>query len=136
MRTFTVTWGTGSSARAWSLSLPGIAALAESLPVLTGVSVPTPATVKRALAMAEPVLIFAAEAAGAGVPELLLLVAVVQVAKHLLSEAGPTEPEAVPTSSRPRGRADLLAPGPPPAIVTVSLGGHFHRWVDSPDAVV
>ena len=46
--TLTVTWGTGSSARAWRLSLPGITALAESLPVLAGVRMSTPATVKRA----------------------------------------------------------------------------------------
>jgi hypothetical protein len=98
--TLTVTWGTGSSARTWSLSLPGIAALAESLPVIAGVSVPTPATVKRVIGMAEPGLIFAAEAAGAGVPELLLVVAAVQVTKHMLSRACPAESEPSPTSSR------------------------------------
>ena len=97
--TLTVTWGTGSSARAWRLSLPGITALAESLPVLAGVRMSTPATVKRALGMAEPVLMLAAEAAGAGVPELLLVVAAVQVAKHMLSQACPAEPEPSPTSS-------------------------------------
>ncbi|HXY64637.1 MAG TPA: hypothetical protein VEI45_09885 [Mycobacterium sp.] len=95
----TVTWGTGSSARAWSLRLPGIAALAQSLPVLADVSMSTPATVKRVLGMAEPVLMFAAEAAGAGVPELLLVVAAVQVAKHMLSQACPAEPQPSPTSS-------------------------------------
>jgi hypothetical protein len=98
--TLTMTWGTGSSARAWNLSLPGIAALAESLPVLAGVSLPTPATVKRALGIAEPVLMLAAEACGAGVPELLVVVAAAQVTKHMLSQACPAEPEPSPTSSR------------------------------------
>jgi hypothetical protein len=107
--TLAVTWGTGSSARAWRLSLPGITALAESLPVLAGVRMSTPATVKRALGMAEPVLMFAAEAAGAGVPELLLVVAAVQVAKHMLSQACPAEPELSPTSSRGATGATLRA---------------------------
>ena len=68
--TLTVTWGTGSSARAWSLPLPDIAAVAKLLPAPTGVSGPTRATAKRALGVVEPFVIFAAEAAGAGVPEL------------------------------------------------------------------
>ena len=107
--TLSVIWGTGSSARTRSLSLPGITALAESLPALAGVSLLTPATVKRALGMAEPVLMFAAEAAGAGVPELLLVVAAVQVAKHMLSQACPAEPGPSPTSSRGAAGATLGA---------------------------
>jgi hypothetical protein len=95
----TVTWGTGSSARTWSPRWPDTAAPA-SLPVLAGVRLPTPATVKRALGIAEPFLPLAAEAAGAGIPELLLVVAAVAAAKHLLSDAYPAEPEPAPTSSR------------------------------------
>ena len=102
--TLTVTWGTGSSARTWSLSLPGIAALAESLPVLAGVSV-HPGHVQRALRHGRAGPIFAAEAAGAGVPELLLVVAAVQVTKHMLSQACPAESEPSPTSSRGATRA-------------------------------
>jgi hypothetical protein len=98
--TLTMTWGTGASARTRNLSLPDISALAESLPVLAGVSLPTPATVKPALGMSEPVLLVAAEAAGAGIPELLVVVAAVHVAKHMLSQACPAEPEPSPTSSR------------------------------------
>jgi hypothetical protein len=52
-----MTWGTGSSVRTWSLSLPDISAPAQSLPVLAGVSQPTPATVKRALSLLKPVLV-------------------------------------------------------------------------------
>jgi hypothetical protein len=103
--TLTTIWGTGSSARTWSLSLPGISALAESLPVLTGVSLLTPAKIRRALDMAEPVLVVAAEAAGAGIPELLLVIAAVQVAKHMLSQAWPTEPELTTSS---RGAAETI----------------------------
>lgn len=107
--TLSMTWGTGSSARTSSLSLPGICALAESLPVPAGLSLPTPATLKRVLGMAEPVLMFAAEAVGAGVPELLLMVAAVQLAKHLLSQPGPTESGSAPTSSRGAAGAPLPA---------------------------
>jgi hypothetical protein len=96
----TVTWGTGSSAWTWSPRFPGTAALAESVRLLAGVSLPTPATLKRALGIAEPFLTLGAEAAGATVPELLLVVAAVAVAKHMLSQACPAEPEPAPTSSR------------------------------------
>lgn len=98
-----MTWGTDSAARTSSLSLLDICALAESLPVPAGLSLPTQATLKRVLGMAEPVLMFAAETVGAGVPELLLVVAAVQVAKHLLSHVGPTESEPSPTSSQGAG---------------------------------
>jgi len=98
--TLTVSWGIGSSARTWSLSLPGTAALAESVPALAAVSRPNQATVKRALSIAEPFLALGAEAAGAGVPELLLVVAAVAAAKHLLSQACPAEPEPAAASSR------------------------------------
>jgi len=77
-----------------------ISALAESVPVLASVSLPAPATVKRVLGMAEPVLMLAAEAAGAGVPELLLVVAAVQVAKRMLSQGCPAELVPSPTVSR------------------------------------
>jgi hypothetical protein len=98
--TLTVSWGVGSSARTWCLSLPGTAALAESVPALAAVSRPTPATVKRALGIAEPFLALGAAAAGVGAPELLVAVAAVAAAKHLLSRACPGEPEPAPTSSR------------------------------------
>ena len=83
--TLTISWGTGSPTRTWNLS-----------PVPAGASLPTPAAVKRALQMAEPVLMIAAEAAGAGVPELLLVVAAVQVAKHILSQPRPQDPNRRP----------------------------------------
>jgi hypothetical protein len=94
--TLTVTWGSGSSARTWSLGLPDAAALAASGPALAGVSLPNRATVKRALGIAEPFVALGAQAAGAGVPELLLVAAAVAAAKHLLSQACPAEPEPTP----------------------------------------
>jgi hypothetical protein len=120
MRIFTVTCGTGPSSRTWRLSLPDISALAESLPVLADVSLPTPATVKRGLGMAEPVLLVAAEVAGAGIPELLVVVAAVHVAKHLWSQACPADPNRRP----PR----LRAPPEPYA-----RPDHVHRhWASPP----
>jgi hypothetical protein len=107
--TLTVSSGTGSSARTWSLSLPGTAALAEAVPALAAVSRPNRATVKRALGIAEPLLALGAEAAGAGVPELLLLVALVAAAKHMLSQAYPAEPEPARTSSRVASGTALYA---------------------------
>jgi hypothetical protein len=94
--TLTVSWGTGSSARTWSLTLPGTAALADSVPALAAVGRPNPATIKRALGIAEPYLGLVAAAAGAGVPELLLVVAAVAAAKYLVSGACPDESEPVP----------------------------------------
>jgi Ca2+/Na+ antiporter len=96
--TLTVTWGTGSSARTWSLRLPDTATLVESMPTMARVSLPNPATVKRALGIAEPFLTLGAEAAGAGVPELLLVVAAVAAAKRMLSQARPADPKPAPTS--------------------------------------
>ena len=56
--------------------------------------------------MAEPVLVVAAEAAEAGIPELLLVVAAVEVAKqHMFSQACPTEPEPTTLS---RGAAETI----------------------------
>lgn len=86
--TLTVTWGTGGSARTWTASLPG------TVPILTAVSLPNRAAVKRALGIAEPLLVLGAEAVGAGIPELLLVAAAVAAAKHVLSEHRPAEPEA------------------------------------------
>jgi hypothetical protein len=97
--TLSVTWGTGSSARTWSLRLPDTATLVESVPAMARVSLPNPATVKRALGIAEPFLTLGAEAVGAGVPELLLVVAAVAAAKHMLSQACPGDPKPAPTSS-------------------------------------
>jgi hypothetical protein len=89
--TLTVRWGSGSCARTWSLALPG--AIPKSLPDLAGVSVLTPARIKRALGIAEPFLPLVVEAVGAGVPELLVVVGAVAVAKHILSQASPAGPE-------------------------------------------
>ena len=106
--TLTISWGTGSPTRTWNLS-----------PVPAGVSLPTPAAVKWALHMAEPVLMIAAEAAGAGVPELLLVVAAVQLAKHMLSQTRPAGPEPSPTLYR----------GDPTRGVTMSTTtGHPHHF--------
>jgi hypothetical protein len=91
------------------LSPPGISALTESLPVLAGVNLPAPAIVKRVLGIAEPVLMFAAEAAGAGVPELFLVVAAVHIAKHLLSQGCSAEPAPSSTSSQGPDGATLSA---------------------------
>jgi len=101
--TLTVSWGIGSSARTWSLSLPGTAALAESVPALAAVSRRNQATVKRALSIAEPFLALGAEAAGAGVPELLLVVAAVAAAK---------QPAVPGLPRRTRTRCCLVAGGP------------------------
>jgi hypothetical protein len=89
--TLTVTWGSGTSARTWSVSLPDPGALAA--PALAGVSLPNRATLKRVLGIAEPFVALGAEAAGAGVPELLLVAAAVAAAKHLLSQGCPAEPD-------------------------------------------
>ena len=98
--TLTVSWSVGSSARTWCLSLPVTAALAESILALAAVSRPNPATVKRALGIAEPFLALGAAAAGVGAPELLVVVAAVAASKCLLSRACPGQPEPAPTSSR------------------------------------
>jgi hypothetical protein len=92
--TITVTWGSGSGAPTWSLTLPG--ALQKSLADLARVSGLTPASIKPALRIAEPFLPLAAEALGAGVPELILVVGVVAVAKHMLSQTCPAEPKPAP----------------------------------------
>jgi hypothetical protein len=85
--TLTVTWGTGETARSWTANLPG------TVPILTAVSLPNRAAVKRALGLAEPFLVLGAEATGAGIPELLLVAAAVAAAKHVLSEHRCTGPE-------------------------------------------
>ncbi len=68
----TLTWGTGPSARTWSPTLPGTAELGRAVAAL-GVPPPEPSTLKAALQLAEPFLMVAAEAAGAGAPELLVV---------------------------------------------------------------
>jgi hypothetical protein len=50
----------------------------------------------------------AAQAAGAGVPELLVVVARVAVAKHMLAEVCRAEPDPAPTSS-PAPRIETTA---------------------------
>jgi hypothetical protein len=87
--TLTLSWGAEPSAQTWSLSLPGTAALTECVPALAGVRVPEPARIKRALEVFAPILVLGAEAAGAGAPELFLVVAAVAAAKHLLSQVCP-----------------------------------------------
>jgi hypothetical protein len=94
MMALTVTWG---AARTWSFEFPGTAAVAE-FPVLAGVNRMTPATLKRALGIAEPFMVLGAEAAGAGFPELILVVAAVAVAKCMLSQHWPAGREATTTS--------------------------------------
>jgi hypothetical protein len=56
-------------------------------------SLPSRATVSRVLGAVEPVLLFAAESAGVGVPQLFVAVAIVRLARNLLSE--PEEAAAV-----------------------------------------
>jgi hypothetical protein len=58
--TIRVTWGSGSGAPTWSLTLPG--ALQKSLADVARVSGLTPASIKPALRIAEPFLPLAAEA--------------------------------------------------------------------------
>jgi hypothetical protein len=53
----------------------------------------TPARIKRALGIAEPFLPLAVEAVGAGIPELLVVLGGVAVAKHILSQGSPAGPE-------------------------------------------
>ena len=85
----TLTWGTGPSARAAELGR-AVAAL--------GVPPPEPCTLKAALQLAEPLLMVAAEAAGAGAPELLVVIGAVTLTKNLLASGART---AIRVPARP-----------------------------------
>ena len=98
--TLTVTWAGGS--RSWSLELP--TALQNFFPARACAGVLNRAAVERAVGVVAPVLPLAAEAAGAGVPELLLLLAAVEVAKRALSDAPECDP-APPDLSKPIGNS-------------------------------
>ena len=107
----TLTWGTGPSARTWSPTLPGTAELGRAVAAL-GVPPPEPCTLKAALQLVEPLLMVAAEAAGAGAPELLVVIGAVTLTKNLLASGART---AIRVPARP---AD---PAPTPAKTTRAL---------------
>ncbi len=77
-----------------------------------GVPPPEPCTLKAALQLAEPLLMVAAEAAGAGAPELLVVIGAVTLTKNLLASGART---AIRVPARP---AD---PAPTPAKTTRAL---------------
>lgn len=76
-----VTLGSGPSTRTWALSLPR----AVSVPPLDCAAVLS--GTRRVLEVAEPFITVAAEAAGAGAPELLAVVGTVKLAQQVLSAA-------------------------------------------------
>jgi hypothetical protein len=80
MTTAVITKSAGTGP-AWSVQLPSRATVTETLP--------TRATIKQVLSAVEPVLVLAAESTCAAVPQLLLAVAAVRIAKNFLTEPGP-----------------------------------------------